>query len=202
MDEDEIEATGSVVTFELRYHDKFLLVRRSAKESREGGKWAFPGGKVQANESFIAAALRECREETGIEPTGAHFFVDSYPMLRKDRVTGENTDTRTGIHYVFEVEDNVVTSDEFPEYRWVSSVEEMAELTPRIPGIDNHAAASARRLAHAEALTMAIEKLDRLQKSGAVAAVFDIADLKGHLRQLTWSAVEDTDLVEDKYLNK
>jgi 8-oxo-dGTP diphosphatase len=38
------------------------------------GFWEFPGGKIQADETPAAAAIRECREETGlsIELLGAY----------------------------------------------------------------------------------------------------------------------------------
>jgi mutator protein MutT len=38
------------------------------------GYWEFPGGKIQADETPAAAAIRECREETGlsIELLGAY----------------------------------------------------------------------------------------------------------------------------------
>jgi 8-oxo-dGTP pyrophosphatase MutT (NUDIX family) len=192
--EDEVEATGSTVTFELRCGDKFLLVKRSDKDKHFAGHWAFPGGRVRAGESLIRAAVRECGEEVGIELTGALFFVDSYPL--------ENT-TRTGVHIVLEAADDVTHITEFPDHRWVSSVAEMSELEPRIAGIDNHADASAKRLRHAEALAGAVDRLEYLQaQAGASGADLEIAALRAALRQLTWSTVDEADLVRPKYLNQ
>jgi 8-oxo-dGTP pyrophosphatase MutT (NUDIX family) len=118
-DEDEVEATGSTVTVEVRCGNKFLLVKRPYHDKHFAGHWAFPGGRVRAGESFVAAAQRECAEEVGAALTGALFFVDSYPL--------ENT-TRTGVHFVFEAADDVTDITEFPEHRWVASVDGMAEL--------------------------------------------------------------------------
>jgi 8-oxo-dGTP diphosphatase len=44
---------------------KVLLVRR-ANPPRQG-EWSLPGGKIEFGETCEAAALRELREETGIE---------------------------------------------------------------------------------------------------------------------------------------
>jgi len=42
-----------------------LLVRRSIEPAR--GKWCFPGGYVDFGEDPVVAAIRECREEVGLD---------------------------------------------------------------------------------------------------------------------------------------
>lgn len=190
-EEDEVEATGSTVTVELRHGDKFLLVRRPYDDKHFPGHWAFPGGRVRANESFISAAERECQEETSAALTGRLYFVDSYPL--------EKT-TRTGIHYTFEVCDDQVTVDEFPEAKWVSSVQEMQKLEPRIAGIDNHAEYSARRLSHARLLSEAIDHLEELQQAGHPRSM-DIQQVREALEKLTWSSRAEAHLTRPDYLN-
>jgi len=49
-----------------------LLVRRSATNTSNVGKWEFPGGKVDPNEEFYEALLREIKEETGLTVTVEH----------------------------------------------------------------------------------------------------------------------------------
>jgi 8-oxo-dGTP diphosphatase len=45
--------------------DKILLVQRS--EPPGVGRWGFPGGALEMNETIIDCAVRELREETAIE---------------------------------------------------------------------------------------------------------------------------------------
>jgi 8-oxo-dGTP diphosphatase len=50
----------------VRRDGKVLLVRQSAGHSL-AGQWTVPWGKVDAGESPLAAAVREVREEAGVE---------------------------------------------------------------------------------------------------------------------------------------
>jgi 8-oxo-dGTP diphosphatase len=56
--------------------DEVLLIRRGAPP-REG-EWSLPGGRIEAGERAADAALRELREETGVEAevTGLLDVVD------------------------------------------------------------------------------------------------------------------------------
>lgn len=63
----------------------FLLCRRAARMNRHAGQWALPGGRLDADETPIDAALRELDEELGL-------------TLRTDAVVGFLDDyvTRSG----------------------------------------------------------------------------------------------------------
>ena len=45
--------------------------------NRDEGAWTIPKGGVEAGEDILAAALREFREETGIEATGPYMSLGS-----------------------------------------------------------------------------------------------------------------------------
>lgn len=43
-------------------NDKFLIAKRNIKKS-QGGLWEFPGGKIEKNETYEQALIREIKEE-------------------------------------------------------------------------------------------------------------------------------------------
>ena len=47
--------------------DEVLLIRRGTPPRQ--GQWSLPGGRIEAGERAVDAALRELREETGVEAT-------------------------------------------------------------------------------------------------------------------------------------
>ncbi len=56
--------------------DEVLLIRRGRPPKQ--GEWSLPGGRIEAGERAVDAALRELREETGVEAeiTGLLDVVD------------------------------------------------------------------------------------------------------------------------------
>ena len=50
----------------LRRNDKILICRRGSGGSC-GYLWEFPGGKIEPGETGEDCAVRECREELGVE---------------------------------------------------------------------------------------------------------------------------------------
>jgi len=62
--------------------DGLVLVSRRGEAQHLGGTWEFPGGKIEEGEEPADAALRELREETGLEAGSAEallVFVHDYP---------------------------------------------------------------------------------------------------------------------------
>lgn len=55
---------------------RLLLIRRAIDPGR--GLWCFPGGYVDFGEDPAVAAVRECREEAGIEVTGVRLLDVSF----------------------------------------------------------------------------------------------------------------------------
>jgi len=48
-------------------HASLLLTRRAQHLRNHPGQWAFPGGRLDAGETVVAAALREMHEEVGVD---------------------------------------------------------------------------------------------------------------------------------------
>ncbi|WP_339610921.1 NUDIX hydrolase [uncultured Planktosalinus sp.] len=65
MTKQNISLTVDIVVFNIEKNNSVLLIQR--KNNPFIKMWALPGGFVDLNESLHSAALRELKEETGIE---------------------------------------------------------------------------------------------------------------------------------------
>lgn len=104
-----MEIAVAVVEREGRY-----LIGLRPAGAELAGYWEFPGGKVRAGESPADAAMRECREETGL----AVRVIGNYATVEHDYPHG-----RLRLHFfACRPSDGGTLSQELPErFRWVTS---------------------------------------------------------------------------------
>ena len=50
----------------IKFNDKIILVKQKHPEIQGNSFWSIPSGKLEGNETFQKAAIREAREETGV----------------------------------------------------------------------------------------------------------------------------------------
>lgn len=91
-----------------------ILTRRAARLNAHAGQWALPGGRLDAGETPVNAALREMREEIGLDvaPENVVGLLDDYPTRSGylitpvvvwaggDTTLTPNPDEVASIHYI------------------------------------------------------------------------------------------------------
>ncbi|MCK9368364.1 NUDIX hydrolase [Candidatus Dojkabacteria bacterium] len=85
-----MEEIKFVVSCCIIVKDEILVQKRSEHSKVYPGYISIPGGKVEANEDIISAAIRETLEETGIKLSSNDlklcFVTDSYHKYKNTRV--------------------------------------------------------------------------------------------------------------------
>src|SRR5580692_4901553 len=64
------------VSAALIFHQGRLLITQRHADSHLGGLWEFPGGKLEAQETFEQCLIREIREELGMEIAVGKLFEE------------------------------------------------------------------------------------------------------------------------------
>ncbi len=108
-----------VKTIVQNYDSRILVLRRSLTDSYMPGEWDLPGGSVEQDEDPLLAAMRELKEESGIEITElSPIYVCS---ARHNRFA---------ITIVFKAQyegEAITISEEHDAYEWLS-LEEFNQL--------------------------------------------------------------------------
>ena len=105
----------------IEHGDHILLVKRGGQPGR--GQWALPGGFVEDDETLLESALREVREETGLDLApeaiashllGSHVFDDPKRSARGRTITH-------AFHFRFSEGEvpKVEGSDDAEQARWM-----------------------------------------------------------------------------------
>lgn len=111
----------------IRRGNEILLIQRRYPPGK--GKWALPGGVVEQGESPEQAAVREIKEELGIE-IQIKKLIGVYNAAIRDGDLEYNYD----IH-CFEADykdGDLKPSLEIMNYKWVESREDLADLMPKL----------------------------------------------------------------------
>lgn len=105
----------------LLIRDRTILMQHRAPWVHNGDSWGIPGGARDSHETIIEGALREAKEEIGVEPhhiTPLTTHLDDHGVWRYDTVIARAD--------AYLVADEV--NDESHEVRWVA-IDEVEKLT-------------------------------------------------------------------------
>ena len=94
---------------------KILMLKRI-----DNGKWTLPGGTMELNESLIDCAVREVKEETGLE-INVTDVIGTYtdPDIRIEYSDGEVRREFTIVYFGTASNSEVVIDDESSAYAWI-----------------------------------------------------------------------------------
>jgi len=121
-----IKVVNAIIKHPLE--NKFLVIKRKNEEIHNG-KWAFPGGIVELNESIEDALKREIKEEVGLDMKELVKKISEYSYKRPN---GTQT---FGTSYLVKVSDNkIIVNSEIEDFKWVT-FEEFTNMN-HIGGLD------------------------------------------------------------------
>lgn len=108
---------NEIAVFVINDKNQVLLQRRSANKRFNPNKWALCAGHVDAYESLEAAALREIKEEIGLDIT----IEELHPIAEREFTIRESNSHITYFYYVKsnnKEDDFIIQEEELSEVKW------------------------------------------------------------------------------------
>ena len=99
-----------VVAAIIKKDNQYLIVQRN-RNKHLGLKWEFPGGKVQKNESFKEALLREIKEELNIK-------INMNEKIAEEKYKDDKIDIVLH-YYLCSHENGTIELNEHENFAWV-----------------------------------------------------------------------------------
>ena len=98
---------------------RYLVLKRHQREIAYPGQYTLPGGKVENNNTIEETLAQEIQEECGLTMKPGKILLKDKSFIRPDQQTVKV------FSYLCEVEDNgrVVLSEDFTDYKWVTTEE-------------------------------------------------------------------------------
>ena len=99
-----------VVAAVINKNDLFLIANRSFEDNSQG-VWEFPGGKVEENETFTSALVREIKEELSLKIKVGNMIAT---------IDLNKTDKNIFVHYYFAIIlSGQISLNVHSEFKWV-----------------------------------------------------------------------------------
>jgi 8-oxo-dGTP diphosphatase len=99
------------VTAAILVKDGKILIAKRKADDRQAGKWEFPGGTVEQNETPQACLKREMKEEFGIDVTVDEYIGESIYRYDHGAIQLQA--------YLADWESGQIVLNDHAEYRWV-----------------------------------------------------------------------------------
>ena len=104
------KASIDVVAAVIMKNDLFLIANRSFEDNSQG-IWEFPGGKVEENETFTAALMREIKEELSLNIKVGNIIAT---------IDLNKTDKNIYVHYYYAIIlSGQISLNVHSEFKWV-----------------------------------------------------------------------------------
>ena len=105
------KASIDVVAAVIMKNDLFLIANRSFEDNSQG-IWEFPGGKVEENENFNSALMREIKEELSLNIKVGNMIAT---------IDLNKTDKNIYVHYYYAIIlSGQINLNVHSEFKWVS----------------------------------------------------------------------------------